>query len=680
LARTAKLYTYPGVYIEDLRPLDMSVTVDRNSPYRRTANFTLAIEDLPKVNVLGQQAKLLDGAAPLFGGFIDTARSNPTPSGGSVSVSCSDRTKIFKLARFPADTAYEDLDARETPTLISNAAGSSELAPGGEIQSSGSIYKRVVQVYVPDSPYGWVTVRESEIHETGSILTGNYTLSVTQPVTIWSSGGSVINGYYSEITVTLYVDLGVSTDVDIVVATTNGTATSYTSTNGTTWAAYAATTTWRYLKLELHRHATSLTGGVVMTATGTYAASRVLTDGTDFWMPATTDIADRYITFTLLSTVTVTSEAVGTGDGATTIFVLDWFPITDHSEVIYVDAVAKTRGVDYSEVSATGTITFLAGKIPTQGQLITANYTFPTLGRNVLYLRWGTSDADRTTRLVYDIQTSADNVTYTTVISDAHATPNYLAEHLLTLSTNLYLRVKVKKCNGAVALRYAKVQYIDSSNDIGTIIQTIAGTEGETSFDFATTRQYRSSITAAQGDEKWGTMESLAQSIGCELFYSATEVLTFRLAEDLDITDTSIPTYETLLSMDAEYSDAGIYNRIIAVYEDAGATYRFVALNDAASSPTGTPNIGTRTSPVFKSATANSQQKVEAWARYLLTLYSRRTIKAEISKSAVNSLEPGDVVHLHESKSGVNGNFIMESYTLTDNGREYDIRASVSEV
>lgn len=682
MSRTAETYTYAGDYIEDLTPLDMEVSVDRNRPCRRTAEFTLPIEALNSVNILGQQVKLYDGVDQLFGGFVDSVRANPTPSGGTISVSCSDRTKLFKLARFTADTAYEDLDARETPTLISSAAASSELEPGGEIQQSASIYRRTIQAYIPDSPYAWVNVwKSSDITETGSILTGDYSLRVHQPVTISSSGGHTVLGYYSAFAVIFYIDLGTQTDVDTVTVTTNGTATVHTSTDGTTWSAYAALTTWRYLRIRLERNSGgALTGGLTITSNGTYSASRVLTDGADFWMPATTDIADRYITFTLLSTVTVTAEAVGTGDGSTAGFNLDWFPITGNSQAIEVDGVAETEAVDYTIVDATGAITFLVGHKPSQGQLITADYTFPTLGRNVLYLRWGTSDADRTTRYVYDIQTSADNVTWTTVVTDAHATPNYLAEHPLTLSTNLYLRVVLKKCSGPVALRYAKVQYIDSSNDIETIIETIAATEGETNFDCTATRQYRTSITFEQGETKWAAMDSLAQSIGFELFYTADEVLTFRPAEDLDLTDTTIPTYTALLSMDAEWSDAEIYNQIIAVYEDGGQTLRSVKLNDTPASATGTPNIGTRTGPVFRSTTADSQQKLNAWARYLLSLYSRQTIKAELSMSAVITLEPGDIVRLEESKTNTNKHFVVEAYTLSDNGREYDIRATVSEV
>lgn len=64
----------------------------------------------------------------------------------------------------------------------------------------------------------------------------------------------------------------------------------------------------------------------------------------------------------------VKGEAVGTGDGSTTTFNLDWYPVKPGSVVIYVDSVVTSADVDHE----TGAITFTTA--PEAGASITADY------------------------------------------------------------------------------------------------------------------------------------------------------------------------------------------------------------------------------------------------------------------------------------------------------------------
>ena len=72
--------------------------------------------------------------------------------------------------------------------------------------------------------------------------------------------------------------------------------------------------------------------------------------------------------------LSVTGEAVGTGDGATTEFLLDNYPVKSGSLTVYVDGVAKTEGTDYNVDYNTGKITFTSA--PANGASITADYTY----------------------------------------------------------------------------------------------------------------------------------------------------------------------------------------------------------------------------------------------------------------------------------------------------------------
>ena len=77
-------------------------------------------------------------------------------------------------------------------------------------------------------------------------------------------------------------------------------------------------------------------------------------------------------------TDTVTGEAVGTGDDVQMVFELVYEPDAE-SETIYVDGVAKTRGVDYT-VAGTE-ITFALP--PAGGLAITADYTWQNWGKRI---------------------------------------------------------------------------------------------------------------------------------------------------------------------------------------------------------------------------------------------------------------------------------------------------------
>jgi uncharacterized protein (TIGR02217 family) len=84
-----------------------------------------------------------------------------------------------------------------------------------------------------------------------------------------------------------------------------------------------------------------------------------------------------------------TTEAVGTGDGATAAFQLqvaegdasnayarEIYKVVALSETVFVNAVAKTRTTHYTINNNTGLITFTGGNIPTGGQVITATFQF----------------------------------------------------------------------------------------------------------------------------------------------------------------------------------------------------------------------------------------------------------------------------------------------------------------
>lgn len=281
---------------------------------------------------------------------------------------------------------------------------------------------------------------------------------------------------------------------------------------------------------------------------------------------------------------------------------------------------------------------------------------------NVLYLRWGISSLDRSTVFTYLVERSTDGISWTTVgtyIENA----SYLAEHLFAAVPLRYLRITVLSAMGGLfALRYADVRYTVSTVSIDTVIQDIAESEGETSFSFTATRRYVAggAVTFEAGMKKFEAMKNLAESIGFEIFYSRTGVLTLKPRDKYDLSD--VPEFDDPLWIDAEWSDDEVYNQVIAVYESSTVSLRSIAQDGDGASPTGIPNVGTRTAPIIRSPFADTQEKLDALALVELQKASRPRIPVSFEDLADSTLESGDVIRITDDD--ISGLFVVESFTL----------------
>lgn len=174
MARVVKLYHRDGTYIKDLPATNIRVEADRQRAVRRSASFRVPSSSLEDVKVLGRRVRIYDGAIQLFGGFIDTPQVTVGPDDITVGVTCRDKAKTFKLARFTQDTTYEDLSATETGNLVTAATASTEMAVGGQIQQYAKVYRRDFSATVLGVSK---TVQDSE---SGNLLDGTYQTSYSE--------------------------------------------------------------------------------------------------------------------------------------------------------------------------------------------------------------------------------------------------------------------------------------------------------------------------------------------------------------------------------------------------------------------------------------------------------------------------------------------------------------------
>ena len=601
---TVKLYTYAGVYIKDLTAAEgISIRAARDQEIRRSCSFTLAVtsQDLADVRIPGRRVKVYDsGSTVRFSGYIDSVRPSIADSAW-MEVSCRDKAKVLKLARFPADVTYDYATTNVARTL-NLAEASTELQAGDEIQRQGKVYGRRLQATVRG-----ITSDVEPDSESGSILDGSY-------VANYSADGLTL------LTLTQYVDLLASESISGITATPTAgtvlvsdaryylprhyrfpglrsvwfssyreatdTAAAYYSTDGLTWTAYTSgTVIGRYLKIVTTRTAGPIAVSLVVTAGTTSPAVNVLTDNAASWRPRPTDMLRE---------------------------------LTVHNSTA-LDAV------------------------------------------NYLIVKAGVSDLDRETAYIVDGYALISG-TWTKIITDALLVGGYnelLFDSAYEGSLNAsQFRLCFKRKTAPVAVRYVEARYTSSLASVYWLIRAVLTAAGETDVTQLTvTHQIPqgNAITFEAGEEKLRACIDLAETAGYEFFYDEQDRPVLRPKRWADPMDADIPTYDAHLEWAPEYSDANLYNQVLVAYEAADASLSGVATNDRGDSGTSTVNIGARTSPVLRFPLANTQAKLDQIAQEQLARYSKAETRATLRLPwAVGDVlpEPGGIVRVVESRTG----------------------------
>lgn len=299
-----ELYEADGTLITRLPATSPVVTSDRQLRFRIHPSYLQAMRQL------GRQVRAWDGIEPVFVGFVSSPRASVRARDTDVQVTCQDRGIRARLARFSADSIVEGT-VTDSGQLVTAASATTELAANAAIQAWARVIQSVIEQVTPQwgvayrsEPIviGWyqrllndgtiesgLIYGETNIPYQAQVGETAVTLSAVQ----FAESGSAIAGTYQVIATGLgagdslrvqqTIDLGSSLPIAEVTATTDGTATLETSTDGTTYAAYAAGTTWRYLRVTVERTAESLSLALSIKAGAVFAASNVLTDTDTQW-------------------------------------------------------------------------------------------------------------------------------------------------------------------------------------------------------------------------------------------------------------------------------------------------------------------------------------------------------------------------------------------------------------
>jgi hypothetical protein len=586
-----KLYEYDGTYIKNIETDQINIKRSKEQEIRNTASFMAPIVYLPDLKKIGRRIKIFDGDSQLFSGFIDDVKPSISNSAW-LSISCRDKSKIFKKAGFTEDTTYSDYFTSITNRTITSTDASSELQSGDEIQTQGKFYGRKLEANVLGI--------SSEVNprvEVGNPVNGDYYIYHT------------VDGL-NYLKLTFYIDLQASIALDDITVTTNGTVFSTKiSLDGDTFTSFTSGDTGRYIQVIITKSIGPIEVGVTCTSDTDYLASSVTTDDSSYWQPRPTDV----------------------------------------------------------------------------NRMLTLNFASAQI--NTLDVKVGISDFDRQVAYKADIEALISG-TWTSVATDQLITAGF-NQIVFDTVTATGLRIIFKQKTSPVAVRYCQVRYIDTDLSLDTVVKNILTTEGETDFSLIqTTKQTPAdfAITFEAGQQKLSSCIDVAESIGWEFFYNSDDKPVFRPVQWFDLLVDDILNIETMLHWSVNYSDADIYNVVLAKYESGTTSLFSTATNDSGKSPTSTINIGTRTSPVLRNSYTNTQAKLDIWAQEQLNKYSYRTITANCSISALDAdgnvidIEPGQIVSITDTNTDINDLFLVQSCELKEDGNSIDWALEVVQI
>lgn len=281
---------------------------------------------------------------------------------------------------------------------------------------------------------------------------------------------------------------------------------------------------------------------------------------------------------------------------------------------------------------------------------------------NDLWLRWGLSDTDKTSRYKFMLEGSNGGTTWDN-LGTFYGTPSRLWEYPFTQGTYDRLRITLLEAHGPLAVRFAKIENNVTTQDVATVIRTILTGAGETDFDFVTTR-VNFTGTARRGESKLDFCRRLAQLIGARLRWTNTGTAKLYYPDDIDIY-ADMPSFSAVLSMDAEWENV-VANQVIALFESPDLTLVSIVSDDDPASPTSTVNIGQKTAEVHFDW-ADTQTKLDAAAKDELIRSAKRAITASFTVTANPSLELDSLVKLTNAKTGLSGVFVIEGHTRAKN-------------
>lgn len=209
------------------------------------------------------------------------------------------------------------------------------------------------------------------------------------------------------------------------------------------------------------------------------------------------------------------------------------------------------------------------------------------------------------------------------------------------------------------------------------IVQAIKDIVGRTfpdlQFDmFASTVTNAVPLVFDADSDPWDAASSLATSIGCEIYFTATGVL--KIAPPVDIDHLPAPAFTyiegkgcTMLDLDVVFTDEPGYNGVVLTAESAGSAtppIRSVVWDSEPSSPT--YHLGPYGEvPMFiTNSTVTTQADADAAAAAQLNQVLGFSYQLDLTATVNPALDANDVIQVVRERSGVNAKYAVDAVTI----------------
>lgn len=172
--------------------------------------------------------------------------------------------------------------------------------------------------------------------------------------------------------------------------------------------------------------------------------------------------------------------------------------------------------------------------------------------------------------------------------------------------------------------------------------------------------------------DPWEAMNTLAQSAGCEVFFTADGRLKVAPPVDIDHLPAAQFSYIegkgcTLLDLDVVFTDEPGYNGVVLTAESAGGDtppVRSIVWDNEPSSPTYYLGPYGKVPMFITDSNITTQADADSAAAAQLNLILGFSSQLSITASVNPALDANDVVQVTRQRSGVNSKFAIDSLTI----------------
>jgi hypothetical protein len=213
---------------------------------------------------------------------------------------------------------------------------------------------------------------------------------------------------------------------------------------------------------------------------------------------------------------------------------------------------------------------------------------------------------------------------------------------------------------------------IDAATKVTDQIRTLLSDIGYTRFNFTVSSTLCSAQTYSRSDDRWALCTSLATAAGLILYFDVNGIPTLTIKPDATTQpvawkyDTTDETTLPLLSATREVTDDQVYNHILVVGEsgDSG-TFGEAKITDR-NDPFYVGDAGENDIPYFiitSSSTSNDDAAARAQQQLAISKKPFDVVTLNIFPNPY--MEYGDIVYVKELLTGIDGNYVLDTATLS---------------